>query len=88
MIWGAALTSHTEASLVESNAIEASGATPIEDPSTLEERVATLTLQADTAVLKALQDACVRQRIPLALSLALQLRSEKAIQVCVIVFYC
>ncbi|KAJ1441494.1 hypothetical protein B484DRAFT_390699 [Ochromonadaceae sp. CCMP2298] len=76
IIWGSALTAHTEAQLGE--ALECKE--PMEDPAVLEARVAQLQLEADKAVVKALQDACVRQRIPLALSLALQLRTEQAIQ--------
>jgi len=41
--------------------------------------------EADKAVLKALQDACQRQRIPLALSLALQIRTERVIETAITV---
>ena len=44
-----------------------------------------LQFEADKAVLKALQDACQRQRIPLALSLALQLRTERVIETAITV---
>lgn len=80
ILWDNALTMHGEALLAETTAAVAAGQVTVEDPEELEKRVSLLQFEADKAVLKALQDACQRQRIPLALSLALQLRTEKVIE--------
>lgn len=80
ILWDNALTMHGESLLAVTSAATAAGQVTVEDPEELEKRVTLLQFEADKAVLKALQDACQRQRIPLALSLALQLRTEKVIE--------
>lgn len=79
IVFGAAMTAHTEAALIETNALTAAGKLTVEDPAALLERCNLLEFEADKAVLTALQDACQRQRTALALSLALQIRAEKTL---------
>ena len=80
IVWGSALSLHTETVLQETTTEAAAGRVTLQDPVALEAKLAQLHWDADKAVLAALQDACQRQRIPLALSLTLQLRTEKVIE--------
>lgn len=74
IIWDSAVAEHMQ-SVAHHHVAAASCEVDIED------KIRQLQIDADRAVAKALQDACQLQQIPQALNYALQLRTEKALDV-------
>eukprot|EP01038_Epipyxis_sp_PR26KG_P010497 gene10497-14108_t len=92
LLWGDAQIAHLEAMKEYATSIQMSSSTSVlstivmgEKLSFLDDRLEKQYTTLDTVILKSLQEACRTQQIPLALSLALKLRTEKGLQLAITV---